>query len=85
MAPPNPPPAVLPGACVMPSYSLSVSVRWQMLRGAALPSRRMPPPEVARPSVMVSPAMLTLALPLMSKIRLGVATADGRAGSPQGR
>ena len=63
MPPPNPPPAALPRA------SLSVSVQLLMLR-AALSSSRMPPPEVAWPSVMVSPVMVTLALPLMSKTRL---------------
>ena len=63
MPPPNPPPAALPRA------SLPVKVQLLIFR-AALSSTRMPPPAVARPSVMVSPAMATLALPLMSKTRL---------------
>ena len=46
-----------------------MNVQLLMLR-AALPSSRMPPPDVASPSVMVSPEMATLALPLTSKTRL---------------
>ena len=60
MPPPNPPPAALPRA------SLPVTTQLLMLK-AALPASRMPPPSVARPSVMVSPEMVTLALPLMLK------------------
>ena len=78
MPPPNP-----PGPCQqLPRASLSVSVQLLRLR-AALPSSRMPPPVVARPSVMVSPAMVTLALPLMSKIAAGVVAADGQLVRPR--
>jgi hypothetical protein len=68
MPPPKPPPP-MPLLTAIPWASLPVSTQLLRLR-AALSSSRMPPPEIARPPVMVSPEMLTLALPLTSKIRL---------------